>query len=53
MIMESEYDPEIPLQEAAEVSIVKIGQQVIMATHLYLLHLTGGMLVGMLEHFSS
>lgn len=51
--MENEYDSEIPLQGAAKVSILMIGQQAIMDAYLCLLHLTAGILVGKLENFTS
>lgn len=53
MIMENEYDSEIPLQGVAKVSILMIGQQAIMDAYLCLLHLTAGILVGKLENFTS
>lgn len=49
MIVEDEYDLDIPLQGAAKVSILMIGQQAIMDAYLCLLHLTAGILVGKLE----
>ena len=53
MIVENEYDLGIPLQGAAKVSILMIGQQAIMDAYLCLLHLTAGILVGKLVIFTT
>lgn len=46
MNIENEYVPYIPLQGAAKVSIIMIGQQAIVDAYLCLIHLTAGILVG-------
>lgn len=46
MSIKNEYDAYIPLQGAAKVSIIMIGQQAIVDAYLCLVHLTAGILVG-------
>lgn len=50
MNIKNEYDSDTPLQGAAKVSIIMIGQQAIVDAYLCLVHLTAGILVGKFQN---